>query len=97
MITVKKIKNYFATKAEEHRQRQLNRESVCCPYCELLYRPNQISDDTLSTKDIDHKRGSMKSQSLSFLRCRQCGKIFGVESNGYRETCTHIKTAFKIE
>ena len=92
-----KAKEYFKKKEEEYKHIQLNRESVNCPCCEFLYRPAQISEDTLGTKKPDKTSGSNKSQSYSFLRCRQCGKIFGVEHNHYFEIRMYTNTAFKIE
>ncbi len=76
---VKEKKEKRAQKREEKRERQERRESVTCPYCHKLYKPQDIHKGETKKEDIKYEK-DYESVSINFMKCDVCKKLFGIES-----------------
>jgi len=93
-----KVKNYLVKKEEEYTQKVDRRESFVCPYCEELHKSSYYYKNKAREKDIKEKTKGNCKKSINFIRCKKCGKLFGVENSRYFEpTPVLFRSSFKVE
>ena len=85
------IKKYIKKREEDFQRRMEIRTSVNCPYCSRLYSRREIYNNSIREHEVD------KHKTHRFLRCKDCNKMFGVETTNYYEpTPSTFNCSFKV-
>ena len=87
-----------AKKEEEKHKEKERKASVDCPYCGEHYKSYEIYRKAYKPEGLKlRRRSGEQSIYLSFVKCRQCDEIFGIEEWYTDFLCDAIMTSFVLK
>jgi len=87
MKIIEKLKKYLKESNEIHKRREESNASVNCPFCDIHY----------STQEISEYEREVEIEGISMIRCYGCSGIFGVKTITYYEPyMSMFKKSIKI-